>query len=1141
MLDQVDVRVTNEKTLSQQQQSEEQDSANRIAQKNKLMQEKKLQVESDLSILHQIELLSSKLTLIDRSRICEINDELSNQLRLVMRDLEQCDSQVFSSQTSNVPSATNTNLSCADIPTRTPIAQPSSNSALLTPAQTIVPQTTLTPVSAAQDSNVSLELIISNSSSYDKELNQGSSSTTSDTIPCDQSQMMDSYTSFNTSSQPSTNAETLVVTFTSTDRRRAFLQAFIEAKQNRYKIQKQQKYQQQQKIFSSSLTLRLAQPGSSSQRSFSYDPRGKKELQHQDTSDAKSTLNAHIIRPQQKSHSNLSNAARVFSAPTSKHGGSNMMVHQMSAPQPLISSTLENSSRCDLSQNNCCAKLSSDQSSSHAYHHHHQQLMHQPASHPASLDTICCHELHENQIYASSRDNRSEKSIDLNNFTESQDTNNNDDFVRVDMKQQQVDNAERTIFSSSGPRFFTSMPVNFLTTQHPALQFTCLASHLNLNQPRPIQTFRQLGAGDGSDKVWLCLSNGYVSHVVLIELKRNLVKTKQEVSACSNDGLKISGCSYEIVPIIRSAGDICKAHINCATRVRILGPRNQVSGGLEMTKVGENLSSVVEVKNVEALRVEVAIKAASPPIQVKDRNNLLSKCSGSHLSESAPSHTGPEDERVIKLKVPLKTSSSTPRLELHRATCKHSGPRSTSTEHNRTSDEIRSNHDVICHRHYHHSREGVQQRLKSTMCTRNSGPLNNNAQRRDRLSDSGGSSGQLYSRDHHLYHHTAHSHSHQHINQGHQPYSLRHHTVPLGELRRALERQSKISEQGQHHNPPKIRHLAPPANTPDSLSISPSDRQLHSLDLAAHGIKIPDCEPERRIRSATPPAGYNGMKSFKSARSLRHQASLKTSSILAKIVGNKRYSYLRKSGDKQASDVEDNELDAEKNKADSISARVKPADAESSSSDKNISGTGNLRADRCLLGSRENTVVSPLSSVSSLNSTNSSLAVNSVCTSSPNRSYLNLPADPSSVYRNDPIFISSSCLASTSDQGIRERSATVPSRAVSMLAYTNDEICPGPRSKSSCSHVGDSYRVSEIIETSADDAPEYSASDEAKLDSLSSSLWFGCDDGTIILINCLSGDQKGSGCNLCDPNIKSLGCNNLHSEIKLGAAVSDIR
>lgn len=303
---------------------------------------------------------------------------------------------------------------------------------------------------------------------------------------------------------------------------------------------------------------------------------------------------------------------------------------------------------------------------------------------------------------------------------------------------------------------------------------------------------------------------------------------------------------------------------------------------------------------------------------------------------------------------------------------------------------------------------------------------------------------------------------------------------------------------------------------------------------------------------------------------LRHQASLKTSSILAKLVSgaSKRSSYLRKSTlnpDKQ-SDLDDNDTDTDSGNVTHHQGEGKQQDDETSIDSNILALTTPGAAKRSFLNTSQtemaNPVISPLSSVSSLNSTNSSMTANSMCASTPNRGSCELLVHSlSASCCAAPIFKqmhqtkNPHCTGSpspTADCGIRSRSATVPNRTVCQGSFDRkDDEC---LIAADCAKLGDqcapldqvdnsnSYKVSEIISDPKDLTVNPNDGGQEVAREIKSSLWLGCDDGSIIIINCLNEylDQS-SNCNICDLNQKNLNCGNLHSEIKLNAPVSDIR
>lgn len=309
---------------------------------------------------------------------------------------------------------------------------------------------------------------------------------------------------------------------------------------------------------------------------------------------------------------------------------------------------------------------------------------------------------------------------------------------------------------------------------------------------------------------------------------------------------------------------------------------------------------------------------------------------------------------------------------------------------------------------------------------------------------------------------------------------------------------------------------------------------------------------------------------------LRHQASLKTSSILAKLVGgaSKRTSYLRKSGlanaDKQ-SDLEDNDTDTDSGNVAHHQRADGRQEDEASLEGSILAITTPGSAKRSFLNTSQteitNPVISPLSSVSSvssLNSTNSSITVNSMCAITSNRGSceqlmhsLSASCCTGPVFRQMHQVKNPQCTPSpspTSGCGIRSRSATMPNRSVCQGSLDKDEndsliIADCTQHEEQCPPLdqtdgqNNSYKVSEIINDSKDTQDNNQVNGQSDKDvEMKSSLWLGCDDGSIIIINCLNEyiDQSGD-CNLCDLGQKNLSCNNLHSEIKLNAPVSDIR
>lgn len=363
-----------------------------------------------------------------------------------------------------------------------------------------------------------------------------------------------------------------------------------------------------------------------------------------------------------------------------------------------------------------------------------------------------------------------------------------------------------------------------------------------------------------------------------------------------------------------------------------------------------------------------------------------------------------------------------------------------------------------------------------------------------------------------------------------QTTTSRHNTVPLTDLRRALQSSSRsnLSTTG--------------AYLTDPIS-SDSSREL------------------KTTRSATPPSALRvGAKSFRSAKLLRHQASLRTNSIIAKLVGvsSRRYSNpkkhrqrteINKTNEKiekiennnntnETHNIENSSIehrDFDKNKVDNFDANSISALTMPGSSKQMMDNSGG--SDGAHRG-----VVSPLSSISSFNSaTNSSMTINSVCTSSPNRSSTNLFHSYSATSCDKAFSYHPTCVGGSkkADLAIRNRSATVPSRAF----CDQRRNCPSP----SCqrSDLANEIKVCDLSTgfvdvKSSNSHPNVDNSKPANIES-SSALWLGCSDGTIIIMNCLVNNVQSTNCNLCDLNQRNLNCDNVHSEINLGFAINDIR
>lgn len=1201
-LDQVEIRLANDEIQLQQQHEHHL----QMQHESRLMQEKRKEIESDLGILQQIESLILKVHSANKGKINESIDELSNQLRGRLSNLDQVDLQAFGSQQQQANSQSekdlHTNLSsttAASADSKTPSSlssttattqsysnninlQPSaiqsnqshhSNSTFLQTSVTNNPSTnSAAGTGGQQETSTSLEFIISNTSLPLKDtspMNFGISSAINES------------NEGNAEGQQQNNCERLVVTFTSVERRQAFLMAFIEAKNQRSQLQ------QRQKIYSTSVTLKLSQPNSPDRRN---DQRRTK-LHHQDN-----ITNSRLTSFNRASSQCNSNAARILSsAPLGQHAACGAtIIHQMSAPQSLTDTSISpteirSSSQCNscsssvVPGSNQCYQFNSRHKCSQ--HHHHHQLMHQPASQPASLDTICCHEAHNdesNSLKLSSIPHlgQLDESVSLERKSDVEVHHYQEDYYKY-MNKYILSNVEGASAHQSleqnslkfRPKFIVTIPMNFLNTQHPSLQFTCSTMRNDQAKEQKLLTpaipslneQKHQTVKDSSGQLWFCMSNGYVSHVALISLRRQKSGAFGETySAVGREQ------AYDIVPVIRSAGDICKAHINCAVQVKrksniTVAPIGDVLNHCNDGKTTTDLSDSKCIDPNDQLSKPVpdlSIKSSSPPVNIRPKSSILAdnKDKDLRLSESAPS-----DSPTLKgSQINYTTSFSTTKLEVPmtasaKAIRTNSKLNLEASQLNKFNEErkfLRSTHDAICHRHYHHNNKRFLNQ-PSAINSAHSPDQHNQSNLSDKYHHQHHHHGHT---NHHHHHHHQHSHHHghhihgNHADHSHNLYGSRHHTVPIAELRKALDRQGKKSD----HCPAdcKNHHLAAPSNTPVDSMLASKIGKEQQADLSVDQQTV-DHQLDKKDRSATPPTNYSG-KSFRSARLLRHQASLKTSSILAKLVmGAGKRSYLRKSNPDNKLQSDDNDTDNEGSQQPQDSSSLRRQEADNNLFDNNMLALTKSGIDKNLLntGESNNQIISPLSSVSSLNSsTNSSMTVNSVCASSPNRSSCELLvhsfsasccAGPATMRQTRmPTMHCAEILPDrkASDEcGIRSRSATMPSQTI--LQQLNNQryrcsIINSCELSSDKRYSQESYKLCEIVGDSCLNEDE---NKRIEMSEENSSLWLGCDDGSLIVIDCLTKLSDNSDCQVCDLNERNINCSNTHSEVKLDAAICDIR
>lgn len=1256
-LDQVEVRLENDAIQQQQQQQQQQEQQHQLQLQKKLIQDRKREIEADFQILHQIESLILKMSSIDRSKLNENISEMSSQLKQGLSNLDQSDLQTIAGAHHSLGhQAQAVKEMCAlQAPNSgslaSPIARSSSQSNSFTTlntnqillstgnqlqgfnvsptpsSQTTIQSNVSSSTNHQHDTNTSLEFLISNCSpSKDAQnVNIGSNTELTSSDQNFSVQSMESQSSNHQNILQTSNCETLVVTFASIDRRQAFLQAFIEAKQQRYKLQQQR--QQQQRIFSSSITLRLSQRNASDKRNNAL---GINQLENLDTRISLDNLPVKKGGRASQQQPLANTTIRNSSAPLQHTPCGAMIVHQMSAPQNLalsrLSGSQSESKEMNLSQcNSCSSNLASEDDKPH--HRNHHQLMHQPASHPASLNTIRCLDHHNEDNGATKFTqppiNRADQSFELTGkdkikYQDLAHQSHYRDYMKHQQHQQLsnssiislnddpiISGAVNTINShklqllvqidhellfKTAPKFLLTLPVNFLNTQHPALQFSCSSFENSLNKTidskrvdlsqQKSQTVR-----DSSGNLWLCMSNGYVSHVALISLKKKRLHSDLNARYQDEyDDLHSFKRCYNIVPIIKSAGDICKSHINCAAQVRwprrpILRPddkRVETSSDHQPTTTNANTrGNITDVSNEET-KPAVEVKTVSPPVDIKLRPSRdSSRPETRHrLSESAPSNCDELNEN--KLKLTNKSSASTTRLEVpfNHGKLRNSPRKSCSDQQNinlSCREGRRSMHENICQRY--HGAKHSQNRLSAPGMRpihHSHNHWHHHAQHGD--FHNGKDCRFAHHHSHHHSHHPHHHHHHHHYHHHHHHhpqnhavhhlYAARHNTVPITELRRALENQSKVFD--QHRGPNYHNHqLPPPANTPAEPVSQQSGNQTSIGSETSERLSagFSSLVTKKFHRSATPPGCYSGGKSFRSARMLRHQASLKTSSILAKLVGSATKHSSHTSSSRKTSQSQDKHSDFDDNDTDTDNGSIRQhrnSKQDDNFLDNNISAITTPSSKKCPANSSQtdmnNAVISPLSSVSSLNSTNSSITVNSVCASSPNRSSCDLLAHSASVtcctgIITDPKPISPQCLLNqpSIDYGIRNRSATVPCRALcsqSSDGSGNDAIdCVEMKAEGKIDNDKEWYKISEIIGDLDDKDGELENSKPIDGNTnFGSSLWLGCDDGSLLVIDCLTSQSENNSCNECDQNQQAnSSCGNVHSEIKLNASVCDIR
>jgi len=1358
-LDQVDVKqdhkivgqihdINQRKLISNQRQHN--------VQQAMLLNNTKRELESDLLILQQIELLSNRLSLLDRTELLSTVNGLSNQVHLNLRNLElqqhsiATDSSIMNFQESHLMQPKNM------IGATEPFSQHQEKTGSLQDhhdrdkhSSTVATVSNSSNANSSNEHNehsTSLEFTIvnfhatkNNSATSGGSLGSMNHNLYSSSISSEHSNDQSHQAANGQSSElvngqnASSVHEILVVTFMSPERRQAFLQAFNDAKFNRLKQQRNQQYQ---RMFSSSLTLRLSSQEQSplkSHSSIDNDSR-RARLHHQDEVDLRhlesltaSIRNNHLVN----GPSGVS--VRNVSAPQNS-GGSGTLVHQMSAPQALapMGAELSLSTRsgavgtirhCNTCSSSCLLDSSNQDYHDHQAHqnHHHHQLMNQASSQAPMLSMICCHD-HHNDTKSVNTDLAESNSID--EYTECR---INTDKLSTPVCERIRGNVAHqpkgspclpTVPLDFSPRFKLTIPMDFLATQHPALQFTCSASKMrktdtDWSKLLPEGHSKTRALCDDLGQLWLCMSNGYVSHVALISFRKEKVLTgsrallgdHQRDQATNAASLEFDFQCYDVIPVVQSGGDICKSQINCAAHVGWSDRRMKRWKRIESERIGTNSDETnpatvrlpevgesrvqEESENSHEPMVRVAIKNASPPIDIKvPLETKDTKHEGLGLSESAPSPTSLKDEEIVARLSSINISSlSSAQLN---STKSSSANRSGKVPQSRAlqSPGFHKKTFVGRRQQSHHSSHVCSRSLSHDKHQRSGSPSNSqtvyryNDHRIAQIPVTNGRCGALIAagdnqirllqqhNHHHHHHHHHHSHSHHHhlqprqhhnhqhhqrSHQAHQnnynqhqsgnTYSSKHHTVPLAELRRALQRRNRAVVSDSEGTQSTINVLETPINY-NQLALPPNDA-LAGLERASFDhsgiaerrlsrparIEFASSRPMvKKSRSTTPPARYatvDNQKNFRSARMLRHQASLKTSSILAKLVSGatKSSSYLRRknSTSKRAnssekhSDVDDNDTDTDNSAR--VSRLMKQDDSLSMESANSpiYSGLNGLTIamsanPQQMIKQQQkyqnnsnpninNPIVSPLSSASSINTTNSSLTVNSACGSSHGHGSCTMlhhhPYNGHSMWSSttccffDPkdrdriqnpsgdVVQPLECSKSPVHGTLRSRSATVPCRA---LCHYNSYDHPDSYLITKCSNQADledglkklrdellagripaepsneSYKVSEIIKETTDSSlpreiyrrgnsehmmngtSKYSSNDNSDIDEMdNSSLWLGCEDGSLVVMDCLSADQRDSFNVGLDITRETKDCGNVHCEYRLTAPICDIK
>lgn len=1033
-IDQIEIRLNPEESL---QSYRNQSYQLQLNQRKISLQDKRRELQVDLDALRQIELITSNLKKVNGSSIMIITDQLSNQISESLNLVNQEELQLeHASEFQQQPhiefqDANNNDISIINIQSN---LLPLNSNITPNEDQLLSTKSTNQATSSQHDSNTDLELIIySGTHNRDSTLiNSTSLSGSFDIV--EHNSMINTETS---SGHHNDSFDTLVVAFTSPERRQAFVQAFLQAKYERRKIQARNSMRHQPKIFNSSAALKY------------YEKDTQRVNRPLDITDCCSPTSMSPVMCNKLTNSNL-RMQSIFPAST-------LLRQQMSEPHSL--SSLEHSPG-SLSNRMNATPLSQEYIACSNLQHHHQQQQQQTCP-PLHQALVCCP---EPNIDTQKSSRATKQMIRFDRVSDDPHSDQNCGPERND----------QNVLQRLGPRFLASLPLNFLNTQHPSLYLTCSAQRYEKSpfecnsESQSSEADTTKAYRDKSGYLWLCLSNGYVSHIALISMNRKLQAINEEHS-------EIADRKCLIVPIVNSAGDVCKSQITCAAQVRWTARHADLISESLNEEPGCSLLGKNEEKSIVFSNC-VSDNDTSIGSQMKQEVKGDSESMTIKMGQSRKNNESKKFGQSLKPGYIIKKSSD---HLFHGSSCQLGNSNLTaitSIDRSRLLRDLDRQYHLIHHHHHHH---------------------------------------------HHHYGHHQHSHCHSTHNQPY-IYANRHNTVPLAEIRKVFDQ----------------------SNTEDIKDKSGSMDGTESKTLQQTNDSIK--------KSTTPPSGHTckvGMKTFRSAKLLRHQASVKTDAFLARIVGStSRRSKKTKEKKKRSSNSEEKEIDVspeahelEKDGARSESGSV--MGLAMTAPPRSPFNNSNCDISKC--------IVSPLSSVSSLDSvTNSSITINSACASSPNRSNTNLLAQAYSSSHCEGTFIPYESFAHETghkhNNSIRNRSATVPSRAFCNQQHSCSDRKVHKSEGSEVPNCDVQFKVSDIGDSIPDETGDpfqehKDTKDEPSKIVKESSLWLGCDDGSIIIIDCLVNNIQTTDCNLCDLNQRNLKCSNVHSEVKLNSLVCDIR